>query len=194
MTEQQPTNEPTNPTNDPDNAPNPGEKGDQSEITFTAEQQKVIDKRIAEARRQGRSSAEIDAAEQKRKADAEAEQKRQIEAGEFDKARQTLEAERDAANARAAQLDALIEAIRPEIDEQWKALPAEVTELYEGAEDDVLAKRAHIARTRKLIDKLNAQQEQAKGAAGFGRTPTPNGNGRSEAEEAARKANARRYQ
>lgn len=81
-------------------------------------------------------------------------------------------AERDAERAEKA---ALIEALKPEIDEQWNALPAEVTELYEGADDDVLAKRAHIARTRKLTEKLITQTDEKRQAASFGRTPKPNG-------------------
>lgn len=73
------------------------------------------------------------------------------------------------------QLDTLIAAIKPDVDAQWKALPEEVTELYEGDGDDVLAKRAHITKHRKLIDRLSTQQDQAKQAASFGRTPNPNG-------------------
>jgi hypothetical protein len=119
-------------TNDSDATPNPGAKGDQSEITFTDEQQKLLNKRIADARREGRAQAESDAAAAKQAAEAEAERQRQIDAGQFDTVRQSLETERDQALAKASQFDALIEAIKPEIDTQWAALPDEVTALYEG--------------------------------------------------------------
>lgn len=155
----------------------PPEQGDTQKVTFTPEQQAEINKLIGSARREGKQSAAEEAAEAKRKADEEAERERQIKAGEFDTVRQSLEAERDAALTKAAQFDALVETIRPEVDAQWAALPGEVTELYEGDADDVLAKRAHMARCKKLIDKLAAQQETKKQAAGFGRTPTPNGSG-----------------
>jgi hypothetical protein len=169
-------------TNDSDATPNPGAKGDQSEITFTDEQQKLLNKRIADARREGRAQAESDAAAAKQAAEAEAERQRQIDAGQFDTVRQSLETERDQALAKASQFDALVEAIKPEIDAQWAALPDEVKALYEGDDTDVLARQAHIARTRKLVEKLTEQNEQKRQAASFGRTPTPNGT-RSKLEE-----------
>jgi len=162
-------------TNDSDATPNPGVKGDQSEITFTDEQQKLLNKRIADARREGRAQAESDAAAAKQAAEAAAERQRQIDAGQFDTVRQSLETERDQALAKASQFDALVEAIKPEIDAQWAALPDEVKALYEGDDTDVLARQAHIARTRKLVEKLTEQNEQKRQAASFGRTPTPNG-------------------
>jgi len=184
MPEQTPNpNDPNDQQPKPDAKPvTPPKQEEPQKVTFTDEQQKEIDRLIGAARRDGRKAAEDDAAEVKRKTDEAAEQQRKIEAGKFDEVRQTLESERDQALAKAAHLDALIEALRPEIDEQWKGLPAEVTELYEGADDDVLAKRAHIARTRKLIDKLTGTTDQKRQAASFGRTPTPNGT-RSNLEE-----------
>ena len=161
--------------NDSDATPNPGAKGDQSEITFTDEQQKLLNKRIADARREGRAQAEADATAAKQAAEAAAERQRQIDAGQFDTVRQSLETERDQALAKASQFDALIEAIKPEIDTQWAALPDEVKALYEGDDTDVLARQAHIAKTRKLVERLTEQNEQKRQAASFGRTPTPNG-------------------
>ena len=84
----------------------------------------------------------------------------------------TVASERDDYKSR---FDKVIEAIKPSVDEQWKTLPEEVKELYEGADDDVMAMQSHITRHKKLIDRLTANQEQAKQAAGFGRTPTPQG-------------------
>jgi len=41
--------------------------------------------------------------------------------------------------------------------------------------DSVLARQAHIAKTRKLVERITEQNEQKRQAASFGRTPTPNG-------------------
>lgn len=160
----------------------PPHKEESQKVTFSDEQQKEIDRLIGAARRDGRKAAEDDAAEVKRKADEAADQQRKIEAGKFDEVRQSLETERDQALAKASQFDALVEAIKPEIDAQWAALPDEVTALYEGDDTDVLARQAHIAKTRKLVEKLTEQNEQKRQAASFGRTPTPNGT-RSKLEE-----------
>lgn len=164
---------------DPIITPNPGEKGEPIEVTFTPEQQKLIDKRIGEARRDGRKAAEDAADEAKRKADAEAEVAKQVAAGEFETARKSLEtdrdnaiAERDAANEKLA---AIVSSLEASVNEAWKNLPAEVAELYEGADDDVIAKQSHIAKHAKLIERLSDQSEQARKVAGFARTPAPNG-------------------
>ena len=157
----------------------PPQQGDSPKVTFTPEQQAEINKMIGNARREGKQSAEAEATAAKAAADAAAERDRQVKAGEFDQVRTSLEKERDdAASDRddyKSRFDKVIEAIKPSVDEQWKTLPEEVKELYEGADDDVMAMQSHITRHKKLIDRLTANQEQAKQAAGFGRTPTPQG-------------------
>lgn len=166
---------------DPIITPNPGEKGESIEITFTPEQQKLIDKRIGEARRDGRKAAEDAAAEAKRKAEADADVARQIAAGEFDTARQAIEAERDKAiadrDAANAKLEAVVSSLETSVKEAWKTLPPEIAELYDGAADDIVAMQAHISKHAKLLERLTGQQEQARKVAGFGQTPQPNGGG-----------------
>lgn len=153
----------------------PPNQGDTAKVVFTPEQQAAINKLIGEARREGKHAAEADIEAARKAAADEAERNRQIEAGEFDKVRQSLEAERDQFRTRAEQLDSLIAAIKPDVDAQWAALPEEVTELYDGDGEDVLAKRTHIAKHKKLIDRLTEKQDAARSAAGHGRTPVPNG-------------------
>lgn len=168
---------PADPTEDkdPDGLSEAGKAALQKERDARKQAAKEAREAKAELDRLRAEKAEADAAKAKAEED-EAKRK-----GEFEQlANKRAEdlaaaiAERDAERAEKA---ALIEALKPEIDEQWKGLPAEVTELYEGADDDVLAKRAHIARTRKLIEKLAENTDQKRQAAGFGRTPNPNGTG-----------------
>jgi len=109
----------------------PPKQEETQRVVFTAEQQAEINKLIGAARREGKAAAESDAAAAKQAAEAAAERQRQIDAGQFDTVRQSLETERDQALAKAAQFDALVEAIKPEIDAQWAALPDEVKALYD---------------------------------------------------------------
>ena len=162
-----------------DTTPNSGAKGDSSEIVFTPEQQELINKRIASARREGRTAAESEAAEAKRKADEATANQKLIEAGEFDKVRQSLESERDAATTERDSLKSRLETaltlIGATVDQEWKAAPEAVTKLYKGEDTDVLAKRQHLADHVDIIAALIGKQDERKQAAGFGRTPKPNG-------------------
>jgi hypothetical protein len=168
----------------------PGAKGDQSEIKFTPEQQKLIDKRIADARRQGKQTAAEEAAEAKRKADEEAERDRQIKAGEFDQVKQSLELERDTAtgerDALKAKLDAALALVSASLDQDWTAAPDQVTKLYRGDDTDVLAKRQFLTDHADIIAALSDKHEDRKQAAGFGRTPNPNGNAKDDKTPATR--------
>lgn len=180
MGNQNPNDKPSNdPIVDPVKPPTPGENGDKTGITFTEDQQKAIDRMMGEARRDGRKAAEDAADEAKRKAEADAEVARQIAAGEFETARKTIEDERDAAvadrDAYKARIDTLVAAIKPTVDAAWTELPDEVRDLYDGADDDVIAKQSHITRHAKLIARLTAGTDQAKKIAAHGRTPAPDG-------------------
>jgi hypothetical protein len=77
-------------------------------------------------------------------------------------------AERDALQAK---IDTLIAAVQPGVTDAWKALPDEIKSFYDGADDDVLAKRAFLAKSQPAIDKLAAQRQLGV----IPKTPRPNG-------------------
>jgi hypothetical protein len=73
-------------------------------------------------------------------------------------------------------LDTLIASIKPDVDDAWKALPEEVSEIYTGAADDVLGKKQFMTTHKKLIDKLTAtKEEQNDQFRRVPKTPRPNG-------------------
>ncbi len=170
-------------------APNP------TPVEFSAEQQAEIDRRIAAARRKAeqdaKDAAATAAAEAEARAKAEADIKANEAKGDYEAARALIEKERDEARAESAahkeRYDAAIAAIEPGVTKEWADLPEEVTALYAGAEDDVLAKAAHIQRTKPLVAKLTITP-----APRIGITPRPNGSPDANDEE-ARRAQARSY-
>jgi hypothetical protein len=73
-------------------------------------------------------------------------------------------------------LDTLIASIKPDVESQWKALPEEVAELFDGDAADVLSKKQFMATHKKLIDKLTAtKEEQNDQFRRVPKTPRPNG-------------------
>jgi hypothetical protein len=73
-------------------------------------------------------------------------------------------------------LDTLIASIKPDVDEAWKALPEEVSELFTGDANDVLSKKAFMASHKKLIDRLaDDKQKTDQRYTGIPKTPRPNG-------------------
>ncbi len=59
-----------------------------------------------------------------------------------------------------AQLDEAMTILKAETDATWKAIPEEVRELYDGDDADVLAKRKHLTRSKKLIERLAKTDER----------------------------------
>lgn len=144
---------------------------------------KAAEKRATELEKQVNETAEA-----KRKADeAEAAKRGEFEKIANDRAEQVkaVEAERDDFKAR---YERAITIVTPGVDADWKALPKEVTELYEGADDDVLAKAAHLHRTKGLVKRLS----EASPNRGNGPDPKPNGAAQPD-DDKARTINARRY-
>lgn len=147
-----------NPTPEPNPNPTPPAP------TFTPEQEKDINGRIASARRQAEADAkakfEKDATDRAEQEQTERERKAQEERGEFDKVRTGIESERDTFKAERddfkTKYEKALETITPGVTAQWKDLPPEVTKMYRGAEDDVLAKHAFIADTADLVKTLTA--------------------------------------
>lgn len=132
-------------------------------------------------------------------AKAKADEEEATKRGEFqtlaEQRAEALKAKDAELAARDAKINDLIVSIKPEVDSAWKDLPSEVSELYSGAEDDVLAKRAFMSTHRKLIDALAGKAEERKNGFRTPKVPTPNGKGGdTDLEKQAREANARRYQ
>lgn len=178
MTEQNPNPEPNVPANPEANPATPPKTEESPKVTFTDEQQKELNKLIANARREGKAAAEKDANDVKAKAEADAERSRQEAAGEYEKAKTTLTAERDTAASERdgykGKLETLLADLKPEIEKAWAGLPAEVSALYEGEDDDVLAKRSFMTKHAALIEKLAGKVEEEKQKLRTPRTPVPN--------------------
>jgi hypothetical protein len=108
----------------------------------------------------GRKAAEDAIAAAKAKADEDAERERDVEAGKFGKVRADLETkiaalttERDDFQKR---YEDAVKQIEPGVTAKWSTLPTEVTKLYRGADDDVIAKAAFVADTEDLVVGLTA--------------------------------------
>ena len=101
-------------------------------------------------------------ADAQKKADEEA-----AEQGKFkdllDKRDADLKIANDSLTTLQERLDEALAAITADVDSRWKDVPDEVRELYEGDDDDVLAKRKHLTRSAKLIARLTETKEPARG-------------------------------
>lgn len=145
--------------------------------------QKERDARKAAAKEAAEAKAELETL-RKAKADADAAkaQAEEDEAkrnGEFEQLAtkraeelQAVTGERDSLKSR---LETALTLIGATVDQEWKAAPDAVTKLYKGEDTDVLAKRQHLADHADIIAALIGKQDERKQAAGFGRTPKPNG-------------------
>ncbi len=171
------------------------EQDDADDVTATlSDAGKAAIKAERDARKQAAKEArelriELDALKaDKADADAEkaaADEAEAIKRGEFEKLAgeraetiKTLTGERDGYKT---QLDTLIAAIKPDVDAAWQDVPDELKSFYSGADDDVLAKRAFLAKSKPALDKLAAQQEaQNQAFRGYPKTPKPNGTGKQE--------------
>jgi len=170
-------------------------KGGEQKIEFSAEQQKVIDALVGEARKKARKQAEDEARTDREAADKKAKEEAAVEAGEFEGIAQVREQERDAARKEAASLQAKVDQLQAAIDNaiatEWKALPSEVLDAYIGDDEDALGKLAFLPKGKALAAKL---EEKAESIRGNGHDPKSRGDGRTKPlDEAARTANASRY-
>lgn len=71
-----------------------------------------------------------------------------------------LEAER---SALTAELEQYRELVAKDVETAWSSIPEEVRETYTGADDDALAKKQHISRNAKIIERLTAAEERRPG-------------------------------
>jgi len=160
----------------------PADLGDKGKAALADERkakrdaQKALKAAQAENEALKAKQAETDAAK------AAADEAEAIKRGEFEalatsraETITTLTGERDGLKA---QLDTLIAAIKPDVDAAWQAVPDEIKGFYDGADDDTLAKRAFLAKSKPAIDRLTAANDKKNEAfKRFPRTPQPNGNG-----------------
>lgn len=116
-------------------------------------------------------------------AKAKAEEEDAIKRGEFEK----IATERaDALKAKDAELaivneriSTLVAAIKPDVEAQWATLPDEITELFTGADDDVIGKRSFMSTHKKLIDALAVKANETVN--GYRPVAVPNYNGKGSA-------------
>lgn len=139
----------------------------------TREARKAADKAKADVQAELDRKRQQDEAERKRK-DDEAK-------GDFEQVKTSLTSERDTAiserDAYKSELDEYRALVTADLDAQWKALPEEVREAYDGEDDDVLAKKRHIVRMAKVIEKLSEKPT----IRGSGPSPKPGTTGVDEA-------------
>lgn len=122
------------------------------------------------ARDSERELAALKAEQQKRKDTEAAEQGRWKELADQREADlATVTTERDTLQTR---LDEALQALADDVTAQWKAIPDEVKDLYEGDDDDVLAKRKHLTKSAKLIARLTEAKTPPRGNGG---DPKPGG-------------------
>lgn len=153
------------------------------------------DARKAAAKEAAEAKAELETLrKEKAEADAakaKAEEEEATRKGEFEQLAtkraeeiQAVTGERDTLKIR---LDTALALISASLDQDWKAAPDQVTKLYRGDDTDVLAKRQFLTEHADIIAALSDKQQDRKQAAGFGRTPNPNGDGRKVIDADARK-------
>lgn len=165
--------------------------GNAGAVTFTAEQQREVDRIAAQARKDGKKAAE-DAATATQQA---AERQRQIDAdvakGEFESARQKLTGDLTAAQTErdrlSAENDQLRAAMATGLEAGWKALPEPVRKVGEKQhpEADVLGRWQflHDPDTQALVSSL---AEKADTIRGNGHDPKPGGDAKPSGEDAKR--------
>jgi hypothetical protein len=112
-----------------------------------------------------RAAAEAKRAEEEATAKGEFERLANERKSQLDKARDDLAAARSEA-------DQLKAAMAEVLESEWKALPAEVRDLWPGADDDLLGRFGWLPKAKKHADALNAKQEAKPGN---NRDPKPGG-------------------
>lgn len=153
--------------------------GDAGKKALDAERdaRSAADKRAKEAEKELaalRKKAEEDEAAKAKEAEAEAARKGEFEKLATDRATTiaTVTAERDDFKTR---YENAVAQIKPGVDTKWATLPAEVSKLYRGAEDDPIAKSAFIAESEPLIQALAGRGATGPSGPAWPNTPRPNG-------------------
>lgn len=181
----------TDPVEKPQDDPKPADdpKPTEAAVTFTAEQEAEINRRMAATRKATEADVkkrfETEVEERKRLADEEAERTRQIAAGEFDKVKTGLETERDGFKTRAEtaeqRAERAITLLQGRVAEQVKTLTERDAELAKAfpADADVLDQIAWLEdpRTKRVL-----HDDPATATFRMPRTPNPDGDKKPEAK------------
>lgn len=147
---------------------------------ITDDIQKWVSGLIAKAERDGKRKGKeaAEAAIQTTREQEEADRKRAADEakGDYETAKKAISDERDGFKTRAEQAEAERDAFRDlvtkDVEAAWDKLPEEIREAYDGEDDDVLAKKRHMRRMAKVIEKLTAEEAKP----GNGPNPKPAGN------------------
>lgn len=180
----------SNEGNQNDNANSGGEQGGGSgessgfkPIASQAELDNIIGKRLDRERKKLAKEIRDEIEAEARTAEAERQ-------GNFEKLYADLKAEHDAikgeVESKDARIDELLTIVKADVDAKWDDLPEEVKDAYDGDADDPLAKRKHMQRMAKVIERLTAAGEHKPGN---GPNPPPADNKRDlkAAEQQARR-------
>lgn len=157
-------------------------------VTFTAEQQKELNRLIGQARSEGRTAAEQAAADAETARQAEAARQADIAKGDFEKVKTDLEGERDGFKSERDTLKTENEAITAYFSAQYAAalkdLP-EVITAFAPADD------ASFTEKSEWLVKAQAQAAKIDGNPTPGNRPNPKpGTGQRDLDAAAQKARA----
>jgi hypothetical protein len=135
----------------------PPKTEDTATVTFSAEQQKFIDKLMGDARKEGRQAAEKAANDAKAAADAERERQDQEAKGQYEEVKASLIQERDTAKTEADTLKARVE--------QYEALAAKRVDALKDElklPDEVMKRFPDDADSLVKLTWLEEQGELAK--------------------------------
>lgn len=179
---------------DPQTATAPDKTRDNGSISFTAEQQEFFEKRIAQARKEGREAAENKLREQEAAAAKERERAEAESKGQYESVKQSLTQELDTAKATIATYEEQIERYETIAKERnaelEKSLPAEaLADLPVGSKP--IDKLAWLEARVKLVKSLMPVGDDGKPR--LPTTPEGDGKGPSEVSKEDRAAFERTY-
>ena len=107
-----------------------------------------------------KAAADQKAADDKKVSDEEAK-------SNYEAAKLLIEKERDDAKGSlttvTAERDRLLGMIKSDVEATWKDLPAEVVEMYDGEDTDLLAKKDFMTKMEKVIVKLTGSKDKKRG-------------------------------
>lgn len=159
---------------DPPGDPKDPPKDDKDDVKFDDKQQQKINDMLAAERKSAEDrTAQRLKGEAIQQAQKDKEQRERDEAekrGEFDTVKTNLErklaeVERDR-DAFKTERDAYRELVSKDVDASWESIPKEVRETYVGEDDDALAKKQHIVRNAKIIERISQTREEIDTDAG----------------------------
>ena len=181
---------PADPANDP-----PGDPEPQKSDSFTADQQRIIDKIVATARKEGREAAEKAAKDREAQSEKDRERDDLVRKGKFEEAEAQYKNDLAAAKAERAELDTKVQKYQDLTAARVENLKTEIPEeaLEDFPEDaDMLIQLEWLESRKALLAKLNVG-----GGGGNVKpppTPKPGGAGTEKPTDKQLEAVRRQYQ